>query len=272
MNNTNALASSTLSGKGFKQLQPDNEKLTSLHGQMGEMENDFEDMKRAREEAKKQLEAKFQDVHRKIQITKEFVVSEGKRINDTLVAFQSKFETELATLSTKFQDQHEKIIEDMNKRFLETNERCNELERLIQQEKEERLRQTDEQLKPIKAHLNALQEAYETEKSTRIQKEKEILQKLSDEVYVLTEKLDKEKTDRILKIKELSDETKYELQQQEKNSETFHKKAIEEFGRIADGIQKEMDNRFDHQDKIVDNLSNMVKTFQDTLKVIGGTS
>jgi len=30
------------------------------------MRDDFEDMRRTREEAKKQLEAKFQDVHRKI--------------------------------------------------------------------------------------------------------------------------------------------------------------------------------------------------------------
>lgn len=30
-----------------------------------------------------------------------------------------------------------------------------------------------------------------------------------------------------------------------------------------------MDNRFDHQNQIIDNLSNIVKTFQDTLKVIG---
>lgn len=31
---------------------------------MGDLKNDFEDMKRNREEAKKQLEAKFLDVHR----------------------------------------------------------------------------------------------------------------------------------------------------------------------------------------------------------------
>jgi hypothetical protein len=44
---------------------------------MVELTNDFEDMKRNREEAKKQLEAKFQDVHRKIQNTRDFVSSEG---------------------------------------------------------------------------------------------------------------------------------------------------------------------------------------------------
>lgn len=30
-----------------------------------------------------------------------------------------------------------------------------------------------------------------------------------------------------------------------------------------------MDNRFDHQNQMIDNLSKLVKTLQDTLKVIG---
>ena len=58
------MTSSHLSTKNFKPLNSDNEKLSSLHNQMGQMEDDFEEMKRAREEAKRQLEAKFQDVHR----------------------------------------------------------------------------------------------------------------------------------------------------------------------------------------------------------------
>jgi hypothetical protein len=31
----------------------------------------------------------------------------------------------------------------------------------------------------------------------------------------------------------------------------------------------EMDNRFAHQNEIVDNISNFLKTFQDTLKIVG---
>lgn len=30
-----------------------------------------------------------------------------------------------------------------------------------------------------------------------------------------------------------------------------------------------MDNRFDHQNQVVDHLSNVIKTIQGTLKVIG---
>jgi hypothetical protein len=54
----------TLTGKVFKPLTSENMKLTGLGGQLGQMENDFEDMKRAREEAKRQLERKFDEVHR----------------------------------------------------------------------------------------------------------------------------------------------------------------------------------------------------------------
>jgi len=32
-----------------------------------------------------------------------------------------------------------------------------------------------------------------------------------------------------------------------------------------------MDERFDHQDEILDNLSNSIKTFQDTMKIVGQT-
>ena len=93
--------SGPLSQKVFKTLQEDNEKLGLLGKQMKCMNEDFEDMRRAREEAKKQLEARFQDVYRKIENTKEFIAQEGKRINDTLLAFQEKFELKLRGLDNR---------------------------------------------------------------------------------------------------------------------------------------------------------------------------
>ena len=92
---------------------------------------------------------------------------------------------------------------------------------------------------------------------------------MSDEAYKLDNKIDNETTHRIRAIKEVNDSLIYELKQQEKMVVEFHEKAIEEFNHVANNIEKEMDNRFEHQDKIVDNLSNIVKTFQNTLKVIG---
>lgn len=64
------------------------------------MSEDFEYMKKNREEWKKQLEARFQDIerylfllfYRKIENSKQFITNEAKRTNDTLLAFQHKFE------------------------------------------------------------------------------------------------------------------------------------------------------------------------------------
>jgi len=258
-----------LTGKIFKPLATDNEKLGALGKQMNQMSDDFEEMKRAKDEARKQLEARFQDIHRKLDNTKEFIISEGKRINHTLLAFQSKFENELTIMSDRFQNQHDTLVVSIDQRFKETHERSNVLEEMINQEREERLRQTDEQLRPIRAKLLELEAAQELEKNTRIQKEKEILQKLSDEVYKLNEKLDAEATERRDQSKRIFDTLKYELKQQEQLTHDFHAKAIEEFHHVVNNVENEMNNRFNHQDKIVDNLSTMVRTFQNTLKVIG---
>jgi len=38
---------------------------------------------------------------------------------------------------------------------------------------------------------------------------------------------------------------------------------------MKDEIYLEMNNRFKHQNEIVDNISKFLKTFQDTLKVVG---
>jgi hypothetical protein len=45
-------------------LSEDQERMQLFHGQLKQMTDDFDYMKRNREEAKKQLDARFQDVER----------------------------------------------------------------------------------------------------------------------------------------------------------------------------------------------------------------
>jgi len=92
-------------------------------------------------------------LHRKLENTKEFIVSEGKRINHTLLAFQSKFDNELKLMADRFQNQHDTLVVSIDERFEESHKRSDALEQMIIQEREERLKQTDEQLKPIRAKL-----------------------------------------------------------------------------------------------------------------------
>ena len=134
----------------------DNEKLGSLKSQMVEMGNDFEDMIRAREEAKKQLDAKFEDVYRKLQANRDFTIAEGKRVNDTLKAFQLKFETQLKSTEEKLRSEMEAEKKRMREELGTINKRLDNLEKGLQDEKEERLRQTDENLKPIRQNIDSM--------------------------------------------------------------------------------------------------------------------
>jgi|JI10StandDraft_1071094.scaffolds.fasta_scaffold4283462_1 hypothetical protein len=46
---------------------------------------------------------------------------------------------------------------------------------------------------------------------------------------------------------------------------------MEIFLKLREELELEMECRFDAQDEILDNLSNSIKTFQDTMKIVGAT-
>ncbi len=145
----------------------------------------------------------------------------------------------------------------------------NQLHKMIIEEKEERLKQTDEQLNPIRTHLANLQKDYDNEKTERLQHEKEIYRHISDNVYDINEKITREKDDRNTKIATLREENQKDLKQRDKYFGDFQIKMQNELKVLKDQVFMEMDNRFAHQNEIVDNISNFLKTFQDTLKVVG---
>jgi len=95
----------------FLPLQEDNVNLKTMKHQLTEMDHDYEVMLRERVEALKQLEAKFQDIARKIMANKEFTNAEVKRVKDTLKAFQSKFEHKLKLLREEYEAKIVAMIE-----------------------------------------------------------------------------------------------------------------------------------------------------------------
>ncbi len=110
-----------------------------MKSQIGVMKNDYEDMLRAREETRKQLLAKFQDIHRKIQSNKDFTVSEVKRVKDTLKAFESKFFHQMRILREEFETKTTEFREFNRKSLEETADRMDSIEDGILKEREDRI-------------------------------------------------------------------------------------------------------------------------------------
>ncbi len=245
------------------------QRLDAMQGQIGEMKNDYEDMLRAREETRKQLLAKFQDIHRKIKSNRDFTTSEVKRVKDTLKAFESKFFNQMRILREEFEKKTSEFRELNRERLEATAERMDKIEEAILKEREDRIRETEEAVGRVKGDLDVVQEEFDTEQTTRIEREKEIKQILEDDGYELDKTIDKEKTERNLEVGGFKDQSLDRLKQYKKSIVEFQKDSMDNFYRMREELEAEMDDRFDAQDEIVDNLSNSIKTFQDTLKKMG---
>ena len=140
------------------------EKLSLLKGQMDDMTGDFENMRKAREEAKRQLDAKFQDVYSKIQSARDYVTDQGKQINEQLKQFQRSFQDELKNLkdlTNKTFDDEKSAREASNK---QANDRMDFLEKSLEEEKRERVQQTENMLNPIRSGLETLEKGFEVER------------------------------------------------------------------------------------------------------------
>ena len=97
------------------------------------------------------------------------------------------------------------------------------------------------------------------------------MQEVDNSKYNLQKKIDAERTDKSLKLGAFKDECNNQLKMQHKFIEEFQREAMAEFMRLREQLEHEMDERFDQQDEIIDSLSQSIKTFQDTMKIVGDT-
>lgn len=94
-------------------------------------------------ESKKQLEAKFQDIQRKIQANRDFNKAEAKRLHDTLLAFRNRFETNLKNLKDHFENEVRMMREFNREDFANAEQRLDTLENNIYKEIADRVSESD---------------------------------------------------------------------------------------------------------------------------------
>ena len=145
----------------------DNQKLKGLQGQIGEMHNDFEDMKNAREEARRILEAKFQDIYKRLEELKAALEKQAKDVNTELRNFETKFTDLLNNLKTEIYKDFEDEKTFVHGKLDEHDNKIVDLQDQIKKEREERLKQNDEMLLPLKEQISELFTKLEQEKKRK---------------------------------------------------------------------------------------------------------
>ena len=127
--------------------------LKEMKHQLTEMDHDYDVMLRERIESKKQLEAKFQDINRKITANKDFTNAEVKRVKDTLKAFTSKFEYKLRLLKEDFEEKIHKMREHNRNEFKIAKEGMDNIEGCIHKEIKDRSVESDESILVVRTDL-----------------------------------------------------------------------------------------------------------------------
>ena len=93
----------------YEATKKDNLKVKGIDNQIEQVNEEFEEMMRLRNEAKRLLEEKFKDVYQKIKDNKQHTIDEGKKVNESLKAYQEKYARQMQELheelTVKFNDE-----------------------------------------------------------------------------------------------------------------------------------------------------------------------
>ena len=147
--------------------------------------------------------------------------------------------------------------------------RMDGLEAAINQERADRIKETNDTLDPMKAQIKSLKDGLKTEIKTREQREAEIEKKLMQDSQNLQNMLRQEQELRKETMNDLSEMLNQELSLQVKFVDNFENEATTTFKNTTGNLEQELKNRLKHQDTVVDDLAKFVGRFQDTLKVVG---
>ena len=144
------------------------------------------------------------------------------------------------------------------------------LENLLAKERSDRIQSLNDQLDPVRAQMNKNFVDLEAEKNARVAKEREILDNLAEESSKIEEAIVIEQEERLEQQGQLVRKLNTELQRQRDKIEQIRTDTLGEFEKDKRDIFKEMDNRYEHQDRTVQNIKHFISTFQLTLKAVGG--
>lgn len=152
------------------------------------------------------------------------------------------------------------------------HDRMAALEAMVSKEREDRIESLRSQLEPIQRDLREIETAVVTERNARVQKEREIIETLHEESAKIEEALTVEKEERLARQAELYKRVTDEIKRENEWIEAFQTRTRSEFQKDRADIEKEMDNRFSHQDEVVRDIQHFISTFQKTLKAVGDKS
>lgn len=243
-----------------------NAKLNILAVEVERMSAIFEEANKAREEQRKIMDEMHQDLLRRIQMTRDYMTQEAKRLADTMKSFTAKFEHELNSMKDELTKMLKNKIAQINHSLASLEQRHRDLERAIDVERQERIQQTEEVLGPIWRRVDRIIAELHAETKTRQGREQELMKQLLDAAESLNNVVDSEKFTREQQYMDFKKMSERERQGLEDKQVRIRQDTHLHLHHLQTDLEKEVDGRIENQDGIVDNVTVFIKRFQENIK------
>lgn len=139
---------------------------------------------------------------------------------------------------------------------------------MLEQEREDRIRDTKETLDPVRDQIKSLEEELAFETKYTVKMEKRLLKDVSENIEQQHNVILNEKKERHDRLTDIYDMLAQEVELQNKFFDNFEEKARARFNEMIKKIENELDSRAKHQDNILKDLKHFVDRFGKTMKVI----
>ena len=140
---------------------------------------------------------------------------------------------------------------------------------MIEQERVDRIQYHTDKLTPIRAQVEGIARGLVVERKTRVANEKKIIQDIELECNQMHADIEEEKRLRKKRLNDLDDMLTQDTDLTNKFLNNFEAQASKEATEFMTDLESELTSRFEHQDKLLQNMSNFITRFQNTLKIFG---
>merc|ERR1719161_500385 len=195
--------------------------------------------------------------------------TESQRLDRQACSFRDKFEHDLERLTNDMLQKLDNKVTAINGKIELQEQRVLELEAGLAQEKEERIRQTEEILGLIKKQVDQLTEGLAKETKIRQAREQEITKQIvvcKDEIDVT---IDKEKFKQEQICMAIKKNAELDQERLARRQEIIAKQAHVDIQKQQASIDYETQTRIICQDSVVDNVSSFIQRFQDNIREEG---
>lgn len=242
-----------------------NAKLLKLAQEVERMSEVFEEANRARAEERQLREDMHNDLLRRIQLVRDYMGTETKRLSELMKDFTSKFEKDLQDVKDELMTKLNTKISVANQSLSRLENWSSELDRAIEQERQDRLRETEAVMAPIRKKVARVEEDLVLEQKIRQVRSEELMKDLIEATDSLNNTLDVDKFNREQYFKDLVLVTEDERKSLEKRQIVTREETSQGMDKRREALNQETQNRIENQDGIVDNVTLFIKRFQENI-------